>query len=541
MTVDAPKDYRSAERPAYVTDTDFPPNYNPSQQPALLSYVTARAGFPPPDPARAFRYLELGCGAGMTLNGLAVANPGADFLGIDLNAAHVTEARRNAAVAELTNVRYLEASFSDVDPGELDEVNFAAISGAYSWLDPVEEQAAMNIARQTLRPGGVFYLDHIVLPGMAAVAPLWRVMRDLTRAVPGSSLARVKRGMEILSLLRENGAGYLSANPFVDKILLRDLKRLEADPDATLRHLAHHALAEFWVARYVTDVHARMAGLGFVFAGSTYLYANDLQTSLPPALHTLAGELGDRATVELLKDFHVNRQTRRDVFVKDGTTDQARAATFLKSQLHFHLMRSPEALRRRWKEKGLGRAGSSNPIMERIVASLGDGGTTLEQILAVPELANLPYEHVAVALGRVLAMGDVEICKERPGTDQHTPRDGRETAGAFNLNALKRTMEEGTWSLLAAPVSGGCFNFAPAQALVLADYALPAGTSGSEDHLVDRVALALAQQGTAAAKSGNSSPRERANSILKGVRHGLIPALIDLGALPANQDIVRPR
>jgi hypothetical protein len=284
-----------------------------------------------------------------------------------------------------------------------------------------------------------------------------------------------------------------------------------------------------------------MAGLGFTFAGSTYFYANDLQTSLPSALHTLAGELGDRATVELLKDFHANRQTRRDVFVKDGAIDQARATTFLKSQLHFHLMRPPEALRRRWREKGLGRAGSSNPIMERIVASLGDGGTTLEQILAVPELTNMPYEHVAVALARVLAMGDVEICKERPGTDQHAPRDGRETAGAFNLNALKRTMEEGTWSLLAAPVSGGCFNFAPAQALVLADYALATGTSGSEDHLVDRVALALAQQGTAAAESGNSSPRERANSILKDVRHGLIPALIDLGALPANQDIVGPR
>jgi len=148
---------------------------------------------------------------------------------------------------------------------------------------------------------------------------------------------------------------------------------------------------------------------------------------------------------------------------------------------------------------------------------------------------------MADALGRVLAMGDVAICKERPGAEQYASLDGRKTADAFNLNALKRTMEEGTWSLLVVPVSGGCFGFAPAQALVLADYALSAGTSSSDDHLVDRVASALAQQGAAAAKSGNSSPRERANSILKGVRHGLIPALIDLGALPATQDVVGPR
>ena len=49
--------------PDYVTDAAFPSDYVPSQQPAMLSYVAARAGYPPPDPARPFRYVELGCGS----------------------------------------------------------------------------------------------------------------------------------------------------------------------------------------------------------------------------------------------------------------------------------------------------------------------------------------------------------------------------------------------------------------------------------------------------------------------------------------------
>jgi hypothetical protein len=58
------------------------------------------------------------------------------------------------------------------------------------------------------------------------------------------------------------------------------------------------------------------------FAGNTQFESNSLHGSLPPALRTLAAELGDRALVKLLKNVHINRHLRRDVFVKDGLTDQ---------------------------------------------------------------------------------------------------------------------------------------------------------------------------------------------------------------------------
>jgi len=82
------------------------------------------------------------------------------------------------------------------------------------------------------------------------------------------------------------------------------------------------------------------------FAGSTQLESNSLHGSLPPALRTPAAELSDRALVKLLKNVHINRRLRRDVFVKDGLVDQRKLCS-LTSRLHFRPMRSPTALFRR--------------------------------------------------------------------------------------------------------------------------------------------------------------------------------------------------
>jgi len=127
-------------------------------------------------------------------------------------------------------------------------------------------------------------------------------------------------------------------------------------------------------------------------------------------------------------------------------------------------------------------------------------------------------------------MGGVEICREEPSTGRYAPIDDVRATSAYDRAAVRRARRDSTRSLLAAPVSGGCFSFAPVQALVLAGYVLSVETSSSEDLLVDRMALALTRHGTVAVKSGNPSPHERDDLILRDVRRRFTPALIDLGA-----------
>jgi hypothetical protein len=102
-------------------------------------------------------------------------------------------------------------------------------------------------------------------------------------------------------------------------------------------------------------------------------------------------------------------------------------------------------------------------------------------------------------------MGGVEICREEPSTGRYAPVDDVRTTSSYDRAAVRRARRDSTRSLLAAPVSGGCFSFAPVQALVLAGYVLSVETSSSEDLLVDRMALALTRHGTVAVKARTRS------------------------------------
>jgi SAM-dependent methyltransferase len=533
MTLEFSQDDTPAPGSGYVADTDFRSGFVSSQQPTFLGYTAARAGYAPPDPAGPFRYLELGCGAGVTLNGLAAANPESEFIGVDFNAGHVGAARQQAKAAGLDNVRYVEDSFSEVDVEALGEVDFAALFGTYSWLDPVMENAVLEIARRSLRPGGLFYLSHMMMPAKAPIAPLWRVMREFTRNVTGSSLARDERGMEVLSLLRDAGAGYLRSNPQAAKVLERDLTRLENNREATLHHLAHQALAESWEPRYATEVLARVSELGFVFAGSTHLETNSLQSSLPQELHGLAAELGDRALIELLKDVYANRHQRCDVFIKEGTADPEGGAQFLTSRLHFRAMLPHDALWRRWSQTGPARGIVPGPLMKELSRALDSGWTHLGALITASEvLRGQPWEIVAGALDRVLALGHVEICRREPIGRSQVPIESVATTTKFSRLALRHAVEAGESAVLASPVLGSCLRLRPAQAVALADTLGWGPVPLSREETIGRIASIIVAGGELAAPGGEeTSPLKLAEAILESTRRRLVPDLIDLGVL----------
>ncbi|MDX1402068.1 MAG: class I SAM-dependent methyltransferase, partial [Kiloniellales bacterium] len=233
---------RSDKIEDYITDTIFPSGYIGYQQPALLSFVAAGNGFLPPDPARPFTYLELGCGSGVTLNPLAAANPGSSFIGVDFNERHWEIARADAKAGSLSNVSYINASFEKMGPNDLPECDYIAIHGAFSWLAPAALSAVFRILRERLKPGGLFYVDYLSAPERLPVEPLWYLLRQVTEGSHASSETRAAEGMEILRRLSGAGAGYLTQNPRAHNILKKHLERVDGKNANALSHLAHHAL-----------------------------------------------------------------------------------------------------------------------------------------------------------------------------------------------------------------------------------------------------------------------------------------------------------
>ena len=99
----------------YVTDVAYTSNFYREITPTWLAMTSLLLGHRPPDLARPFSYADLGCGNGFTTLVIAAACPHADVWGFDFNPAHVEFANDLAARAGLTNVRFVETSFADLE------------------------------------------------------------------------------------------------------------------------------------------------------------------------------------------------------------------------------------------------------------------------------------------------------------------------------------------------------------------------------------------------------------------------------------------
>src|SRR5690348_7519426 len=95
------------------SDVPYLRTFSSDLGPAQLRLVAALNGFAPP-PSSGFDYCELGAGNGDTTAALAAANPGARFVGVDVNAEHVAFASGLGSRGGLDNLRFLELDFAEL-------------------------------------------------------------------------------------------------------------------------------------------------------------------------------------------------------------------------------------------------------------------------------------------------------------------------------------------------------------------------------------------------------------------------------------------
>ncbi|MDH5019722.1 class I SAM-dependent methyltransferase [Halobacterium rubrum] len=101
--------------------------------------------------------VELGCGGAQF--GLALADRGADYTGVDLSSAQLAHARANAAGVGASDATFIEASVTDL-PLPTDAFDLAVSAFAFQWVEDLT--GCFREAHRVLRPGGrlVFSVDH---------------------------------------------------------------------------------------------------------------------------------------------------------------------------------------------------------------------------------------------------------------------------------------------------------------------------------------------------------------------------------------------
>ena len=415
----------------YVTDIGYLRNFHTDLAPSRLRLVAALNGLAPP-PAEGFDYCELGCAYGDTAVVLAAANPGARFVGIDINPEHIALAERSARAGGLDNVRFLERDLADLSGEALGDFDYITAHGVMSWVGPDKRKALVELAAARLKPGGLLFVSYNAMPGWAAIEPLRQLLLSGT-GTEGDSLERARKGLELAKQMRDAGAAYFTDNPPAREMLATMEK-------VGLRYVVHEYLHAHWAPMYFANVAWDMATAGLNFVGSLPLPSNYRDLAIPPELASVFEGVTDRVTFESLKDFAVNEYFRRDVYVKGKATRSPATTSAYLDETSFVATRTEAA------PKGA--------VFDAILGALVEGSATGQRLARRPELAGAGAEQVRAALLRLVLAEQVTPVHGVTMAVATTAEERHAVPSAFNRAVLQQRLSSEIPIVLASPVSG---------------------------------------------------------------------------------------
>jgi len=300
----------------YVTDVAYTTNFHREITPSWIAMASLLLGHRPPDLAAPFHYADLGCGNGFTALVVAACCPHADVWGFDFNPAHVEFANALAARAGLTNVRFVESSFADVEAtpnGKLPDFDILVSHGVLSWISPENRRHLIGALAKRLKPGGLAYLSYNVTTGWASMVPVRALMRMLTVASPERTDAAVPGVLDFVDRLKQAGAMFFPANPALDN-RLADIRRQDA------RYIAHEYLNQDWHPLMFADVAGAMLEAKCRYIGSATLAENIDTVSVPANVAPILADTRDPYLRETLRDLGCAQAFRRDLYRKGAAT-----------------------------------------------------------------------------------------------------------------------------------------------------------------------------------------------------------------------------
>jgi len=294
---------KSDTEPAYTS------LYFPQQSPVSINYLAKRQNVAVPEIDAPFCYLDLGCGNGVTLNTLAASRLDCSFVGVDMMADHISNARVDAARGELSNVDYLELDFQGFLQHDAPQFDYITLHGVYSWVSEDERRNVRDIIARFLKPTGLVYVSYNTLPGAAVLAPLRDILRSYTDNLSGSLIERTREGLKYLKFLKDNDALYIRNNPVVGAAI-------DAMFQQDIRYVAHEYLADTHTALGVSDVADEMAEISLKFCCGARLGSVHAQRAHLRKFQGILDSRPDDVARESVKSVILNEKFRADIYAR---------------------------------------------------------------------------------------------------------------------------------------------------------------------------------------------------------------------------------
>ena len=313
MTVSPPHDPASSSDDAGPSATSYdavPYSVGafPQTRPDRLATLATLFGMTPAPPSRC-RVLELGCAAGGNVIPMALADPGSRFVGIDLSARQVADAKATADKLDVTNLDLRAMSIADIgdDFGTFD---YVLCHGVYSWVPPDVQDKILDVCSRRLAPQGVAYVSYNCYPGWHARGAIREMLWYHTEQFKDPAVrVRAARGLlAFLARFAPDDGGY-------GKLVHQELALLLVTPDT---YLLHEHLEEFNEPLYFHQFMGRAGAKGLQYLGEAHIGAMVAGKFGPEGEQILRQISPDLLHMEQYMDFLRNRMFRQTLLCHAG-------------------------------------------------------------------------------------------------------------------------------------------------------------------------------------------------------------------------------
>lgn len=425
----------------YVTDITYTHGFYREQTPALLNLALVLRGYEPVPIDRPFNYCELGSAHGVTLNILAASNTLGQFWGTDFNPAHAVSAARLAGEAGTGNVRFFDKSFAQFLDHETPTFDFVALHGIYSWVSPENRRQIVDIIGRKLRFGGAVYISYNALPGWAAAAPLRQLMVEHAARSSEPYVQRAEKALAFVEQLKSMNAAYFAHNPALTH-------RIESMKKLAKSYLVHEYLNSHWTPFFFSQVAQELDVAKLSFACSAHIGDHLDSVALPAKLNQMIDSAQDPVFREIIRDYILNQQFRRDIFVKGAAPLAGPRRAALLRAFRFALT-NPRADVPMEVTFPIGKCKLVPEIYEPIIETLEKGPATLNEIAGDSRLSRLDFGRVVQAVMILQIGGHVS-----PALPAEGEADRKRASDRLNGALMERAVFSDEVRFLASPVIG---------------------------------------------------------------------------------------
>ena len=430
----------------YVAEIDYTHGYYREMSPLILQlcmlskHQAHRVGRP-------LRYLELGFGQGLSLNIHAATSDG-EFWGTDFNPTQAANAREIAA-ASGADLTVLDQSFAELAArDDLPEFDVIALHGIWSWISDANRRVIVDIARQRLAVGGLFYISYNTTPGWSAAMPLRHLMMLHLERASGEAqglVPRIDAAVAFAQTVVDSNALYFRANPAV-------AERLKAIKGQNRQYLAHEFFNAEWHPMPFSEVADYLDAAKLSFAASANLLAHLDAIHLTAAQQQMLSAIAHPVLRESVRDYCENQQFRRDIFVKGARAlPAAKQAELMRSQRFVLVV--PEADVPLKVTGAAGEATLQADVYRPIIAALAQNDhqpKSVAELAAHASLKALQPTQLVQALIVLTGLAHVH-----PAQDEQAVAAAKAKADALNAHLMERAVFSGDVTFLASPVIAG--------------------------------------------------------------------------------------